>query len=98
MALAVVASLFVFWVASYLVKLRKRGAVSGEGSIIGGIGSAMAHFQGEGKIWLEGEAWAANSNVPIEKDQLVVVRAMHGLVLEVEPLPDEAPAEVHNPT
>ncbi len=70
---------------SYLLKLRKRGAVSGKDSIIGGIGTAMQDFHGEGKVWLEGEAWAAQSSVAIEKDQYVVVRSMIGLVLEVEP-------------
>jgi len=52
----------------------------------------MQGFTGEGKVWLEGEAWTARSSVAIEKDQLVVVRAMDGLVLEVEPMaePDDA--------
>jgi membrane-bound serine protease (ClpP class) len=71
---------------SYLLKFRKRGAVSGKESIISGMGTAMQAFSGEGKVWLEGEAWNATSNVAIEKDQQVVVRAMDGLTLEVEPV------------
>jgi len=67
------------------LKLRRRGAVSGKDSIIGGIGTAMQDFNGEGKVWLEGEAWAARSSVAIEKDQYIVVRSMIGLILEVEP-------------
>jgi membrane-bound serine protease (ClpP class) len=46
----------------------------------------MEDFSGEGKIWLEGEAWAAHSEVPIQKNQQVIVRAMHGLILDVEPV------------
>jgi membrane-bound ClpP family serine protease len=46
---------------------------------------AELDFTGEGKIWLEGESWAARSNVPIEKNQKVIVRNLVGLVLEVEP-------------
>jgi membrane-bound serine protease (ClpP class) len=83
--LAAVFAFLLIWVLSYLLKLRRRGAVSGKDSIIGGIGTAMQDFRGEGKIWLEGEAWAARSSVAIEKDQQVVVRAMVGLILEVEP-------------
>jgi membrane-bound serine protease (ClpP class) len=83
--LAVLAALAIIWLVGYALKLRKRGAVSGRGSIIGGTGTAMQDFTGDGKVWLEGEAWAARSKVPIRKDQQVVVRAMHGLTLEVEP-------------
>jgi len=83
--LAVVAGLFLLWLVSYALKLRRRGAVSGRDSILGGTGSAMASFAGEGKVWLEGEAWAAVSRVPIEKGQEVVVTAIDGLTLEVEP-------------
>jgi membrane-bound serine protease (ClpP class) len=90
--LAAVFALLLIWLMSYLLKLRKRGAVSGKDSIIGGIGTALQGFTGEGKVWLEGEAWAARSNVAVEKDQPVVVLALDGLVLEVEPVtePDDA--------
>ena len=83
--LAAIFALLFIWLLSYLLKLRRRGAVSGKDSIIGGIGTAMQDFNGEGKIWLEGEAWAARSSVAIQKDQYIVVRSMIGLVLEVEP-------------
>ena len=85
-SLALVAALLIIWLMSYLVKLRRRGAVSGRGSIIGGVGTAMENFSGNGKVWLEGEAWAAYSEVPITKDQEVVVTAMDGLVLKVGPV------------
>jgi membrane-bound serine protease (ClpP class) len=85
--LALVAALAIIWLVGYALKLRKRGAVSGRGSIIGGIGTAMEDFTGEGKVWLEGEAWAAHSKAPVEKDQHVIVVAMDGLVLEIEPAP-----------
>jgi membrane-bound serine protease (ClpP class) len=83
--LAVLAALAIIWLVGYALKLRKRGAVSGRGSIIGGTGTAMQDFTGDGKVWLEGEAWAAHREEPIRKDQEVVVRAMRGLTLEVEP-------------
>ena len=93
--LALVAGLFLLWLVSYLVRLRRRGAVSGRASIIGGSATAMKSFTGEGKVWLEGEAWAAVSKVPVEKDQEVVVRSMDGLTLVVEPAsqPGETEAE-----
>ena len=84
--LAVLAALFIIWLVSFVLRLRRRGAVTGRGSIVGGVGTAMADFSGEGKIWLEGEAWAARSKVYIKKDQDIVVTDLVGLVLEVEPV------------
>ena len=92
-ALAALFALAFIWLLNYLLRLRRRGAVSGRESIIGGIGTATDDFFGDGKIWLEGEAWAARSNVAIEKDQEVIVRAMDGLVLEVEPAPEPDPGD-----
>lgn len=89
--LGLVAGLSLLWLATYLVKLRNRGAVSGQESIVGGIGVAMDAFSGEGRVWLEGEAWHAASNAAVVKDQQVRVTAMEGLVLRVEPL-----AQDHN--
>lgn len=86
--LAVAFAVLFVWLISYLLALQRRGAVSGRDSIIGGVAAALQDFQGEGKVWLEGEAWAARSSVAIEKDQRVVVRAMDGLILEVEPAAD----------
>jgi membrane-bound serine protease (ClpP class) len=83
--IAIASALFIIWTISYLLKLRKRGAVSGAESIVGGIGTALDDFEGEGRVWLEGEAWHAYSKVPIEKGQHVEVTAMDGLVLQVEP-------------
>jgi len=95
-ALAIVAALFIIWLVGFVLRLRRRGAVSGRGSIIGGIGTAMTDFSGEGKIWLEGEAWTARSKVTISKDQDVVVTDLVGLVLEVEPVsePNTADAQL----
>jgi membrane-bound serine protease (ClpP class) len=78
----------LLWMAAYLVRLRNRGAVSGRGSIVGGIGQAMQAFTGDGKVWLEGEAWQAVSERPVLKGQDVIVRNLEGLVLHVEPVAD----------
>ena len=82
---AVIIGFLLFVLLSYALKLQQRGAVSGEDSIIGGTGTAIQSFTGNGKIWLEGEVWAAVSSTPIEKDQQVRVRAIDGLTLLIEP-------------
>ena len=92
--ISIVMGLAVLWLVSFAVKLRRRGAVTGKGSIVGGTGVATEAFSGAGMIWLEGESWQAESQVPIEKDQQVVVTAMDGLILQVEPLAKSAGIEV----
>jgi membrane-bound serine protease (ClpP class) len=94
--MAIVAGAFLFWLVTYMLKLRKRGPVSGRESIVGGIARATESFAGAGHVWLESETWAARSAVPIEKNQNVRVTSMDGLVLDVEPLqqPDERKADL----
>jgi membrane-bound serine protease (ClpP class) len=84
--LAVIFGLLLLWLIGYLLKLRRRGAVSGRGSIVGGVGLALNSFTGEGQVWLEGEAWKAVSKVAVRKGQSVTVRDLEGLVLHVEPV------------
>ncbi|MBT8087015.1 MAG: nodulation protein NfeD, partial [Gammaproteobacteria bacterium] len=87
---AVLFALLLIWLVGFVLKLRRRGAVSGSESIVGGIGIATEDFTGDGSVWLEGESWHARSKVPIAKDQQVFVRAMNGLILDVEPVASSA--------
>jgi membrane-bound serine protease (ClpP class) len=95
---AVVAGLLLLWMVSYLVKLRRRGAVTGKESMLGSTGIAMESFAGAGRVWLEGAPWAAVSKIRIENDQQVVVTAIDGLTLEVEPASDADSAGVEYQT
>lgn len=82
---AVLTGAALLLLVSYVMKLHRRGAVSGQGSIVGGTGTAMEDFTVEGRVWLEGEAWHAVTNAPVQKDEEVVVRRLEGLTLYVEP-------------
>ena len=82
--------MLIIWLIGFVLKLRRRGAVSGRESIVGGIATAMESFTGDGNVWLEGEAWRARSKGPVAKNQQVVVRGMDGLILEVEPVAAKA--------
>jgi len=84
--IALTFAVLLIWLIGYLLKLRRRGGVSGKDSIVGGIATALEDFSDAGRVWLEGEAWHARSTTPVTKDQEVVVRNMDGLILVVEPL------------
>ena len=92
--LAVIAGILLFLLVAYLLRLQRRGAVSGRGSIVGGTGTAMQDFTGAGRVWLEGEAWQAVSDAPVVKGQSVLVRKMDGLTLIVEPLAESGPTHL----
>lgn len=85
-SIAIGSALFLGWVTAYLLKLRRRGVVFGNESLVGTTGTAMHDFDDEGKIWLEGEAWAARTYVPVKKDEEVRVTAVDGLTVDVEPV------------
>lgn len=82
---SIIAGLSLMWLVSFMVKLRRRGAVSGNEAAIGEIGRAMSDFTGPGKVWFESEAWHATSTVPVRKDQDVVIIGIDGLTLIVKP-------------
>lgn len=86
---ALVFAVLLIWLLGYLIKLRRRGAVSGMEATVGAIAVAMEDFSDEGKVWLDGEAWHAHSTAPVAKDQELVVRNVEGLLLEVEPMKNE---------
>lgn len=86
--IGLVFAVLLIWLVGYLLKLRRRGAVSGRESIVGSIATVLEDFTDDGRVWIEGEAWHARSAVPLSKDQHVLVRTMDGLVLVVEPVPE----------
>lgn len=97
-AFALVTGGLLLLLVSYLVRLQRRGAVSGRGSIVGGTAVAMEDFTGQGKVWMEGESWYAISERPVSENQEVVVRAIDGLTLHVEPLPQQNESKAELPT
>jgi membrane-bound serine protease (ClpP class) len=77
-------AVLLIWLLGYLLKLRRRGAITGKGSIVGGTAVAMEDFEGDGKVWLEGEAWHARSRGAVAKNEQLIVTRLDGLTLEVE--------------
>ena len=97
---AVVSGLLLLWLVSFLVRLQRRGPVSGTASIIGGTATATEMFvDGAGKVWLEGEILAGPQHgAGDQSDKKVRVTSMDGLVLHVEPIASSAPSATEQPT
>lgn len=82
-----ISGLFLFWLISYLLRLTRRGPVSGLESMIGRSARAMSSFTGSGLVWMDGESWSAVCDSAVDKDQMLKVTRTEGLTLYVEPLP-----------
>ena len=82
--LGLVFAVLLIWLIGFLLKLRRRGAVSGRDSIVGATATAMEDFADAGMVWLEGEAWHARSRGPVTKDEQLIVTRLDGLTLDVE--------------
>ncbi len=76
-------------VASVLLKGRKRPVVSGIEEMIGSAGEVLVDFDDEGLARVHSEIWRVRSRAPLKAGQRVRVAAMHGLLLDVVPDPDQ---------
>ncbi len=76
---------FLLFVATVLLKSRRRPVVSGREELIGAQGVVMESFEREGWAQLHGETWRIRSPSPLAKGQRITVTAMRGLTLDVTP-------------
>jgi membrane-bound serine protease (ClpP class) len=68
-------------------KARRNKVVTGAQGLVGETGIAQTALAPQGKVFVHGELWDAVSSVSVPAGQLVVVRNVDGLTLQVEPLP-----------
>jgi membrane-bound serine protease (ClpP class) len=64
---------------------RRRKTRVGVETLVGRHATAVEQLALEGQVKVGGEIWRARSSVPCEAGSDVVVLAVHGLTLEVEP-------------
>jgi membrane-bound serine protease (ClpP class) len=68
------------------LKARRNKVVTGEQGLIGETGVVQTALSPEGKVFVHGELWNAVASASLPAGQLVVVRRVDGLTLQVEPL------------
>jgi membrane-bound serine protease (ClpP class) len=89
-AISVLVFIFVIGMA---LKARHRPVVSGMEELIGGNAIALEDFDGQGAVSIHSERWNAVSSIPLHKGQRVKVKAIKGLILQVEPADTSTPEE-----
>ncbi|MXZ56137.1 MAG: nodulation protein NfeD [Gammaproteobacteria bacterium] len=83
-AISTVTALLLIFVIRTALKQRRKGPVSGLDGLIGKEARVLADFTDEGRVFAEGETWTATADVPLARNDKVVVRDIDGLTLKVE--------------
>ena len=73
------------FVIGMALKARRRPVVSGMEELVGGNAIVLEDFAGKGAVSIHSERWNAISDMPLHKGQQVKVKAIKGLILQVEP-------------
>src|SRR5579884_337264 len=94
LAVSIPLGLITAFLMSIAVRARRNKVVTGAQGLVGEIGIARTPLSPEGKVFVHGELWNAVSSVPVGVGEMVVVRRIDGLRLEVEPVPARQRPEV----
>jgi len=76
----------ILWILGALLSIRRKRVITGEEQMLDSIGVAMDDFTEDGRVWILGESWQANSTAPLKKGEKVRVLRQDGLCLSVTPL------------
>jgi membrane-bound serine protease (ClpP class) len=68
------------------LKARRNKVVTGAQGLVGDTGVAQTALSPQGKVFVHGELWDAVASSALPPGQLVVVRRIDGLTLQVDPL------------
>jgi len=86
LAVSIPLGLITAFLMTIAVRARRNKVVTGAQGLIGQTGVAQTLLSPEGKVFVHGELWDAVATSSLPPGQLIVVRRIDGLTLQVEPL------------
>jgi membrane-bound serine protease (ClpP class) len=86
LAVSIPLGLITAFLMTIAVRARRNKVVTGAQGLIGQTGLAQTMLAPEGKVFVHGELWDAVATSPLPPGQLIVVRRIDGLTLQVEAL------------
>jgi len=86
---ATAAGISILGIIFMLMRARRQPVVTGAEGMLGQTAEVLEDFAGQGHVFLGGERWNAESRLPLRKGQNVRVTSLHGLVVRVEPMPND---------
>jgi membrane-bound serine protease (ClpP class) len=84
LAISIPLGLITAFLMTIALKARRNKIVTGEQGLVGETGVVQAPLAPQGKVFVHGELWDAISSSPLAVGQLVVVRRVDGLIVEVD--------------
>lgn len=91
LAVSIPFGLITVWLMIIAVKARRNKVVTGSQGLIGQTGVAQTTLSPQGKVFVHGELWDAVASSTLPVGQLVVVRKVDGLTVQVDPLGATSP-------
>jgi membrane-bound serine protease (ClpP class) len=92
LAVSIPLGLITAFLMTLALKARRNKIVTGAQGLLGETAVAQTALSPQGKVFVHGELWDAVAPTPLPVGQLVVVRKVDGLTLQVEPLPATPPS------
>jgi membrane-bound serine protease (ClpP class) len=86
LAVSIPLGLITAFLMTIAVKARRNKVVTGAQGLVGETGVAQTALSPQGKVFVHGELWDAVASSPLPVGQLVVVRKVDGLSVQVDPL------------
>ena len=86
LAVSVPLGLITAFLMTIALKARRNKVVTGAQGLVGETGVAQTALAPQGKVFVHGELWDAVASSALPPGQMVVVRKIDGLILQVEPL------------
>src|SRR5580765_7693567 len=86
LAVSIPLGIITAFLMSIALKARRNKVVTGEQGLVGETGVAQTALSPQGKVFVHGELWDAVAASPLPIGQLVVVRRVDGLILQVDAL------------
>jgi membrane-bound serine protease (ClpP class) len=86
LAVSIPLGLITAFLMTIALKARHNKVVTGSQGMIGETGVAQTALSPQGKVFVHGELWDAVASSALPIGQLVVVRRVDGLILEVDPI------------
>jgi membrane-bound serine protease (ClpP class) len=86
LAVSIPFGLITAFLMTIAVKARRNKVVTGAQGLVGETGVAQTALSPQGKVFVHGELWDAIASAPLPVGQLVIVRQIDGLTLQVDAL------------
>jgi membrane-bound serine protease (ClpP class) len=97
LAVSIPLGLITAFLMTIALKARRNKVVTGAQGLVGETGVAQTPLSPQGKVFVHGELWDAVASSPLPIGQLVVVRRIDGLTLQVDPLGATPPPGMPEP-